>query len=155
MADVRIVGAEALRVALTKISSRTNDLRPAWPRIDKYFSMVFLRQFATEGTFLGGMRWRGWSPAWAKRRVRPGGNRGGILRDTSVLWGSFVNPNDANSERIMDPLQYERGSKVPYAIAHQLGKGVPKREILPDRLPAAVEMTILKTVANYAVEGTK
>lgn len=148
-----VEGFDKVKLDFKKLSKKVADFRPAFQKIDKHVSLVFRRQFASEGAF-GGPKWPALAPATIKGRAQSGRGRGGILRDTNRLWASLVKIGP-ESVRIMRSHYYERGTSVPYAMAHQEGKqrGLPKREIIPEPLPTSVVNTWEKIILNY-VEGT-
>ena len=143
--------AKALKkmsAAIAKVAENAGDLRPAWPHVDRFTSRVFRMQFATEGAYLLRRKWRAWSPKWAKRRLRPGGGRGGIGRDTNRMWGSFVKPRAPEGVSRWDPLEYERGSVVPYALHFDR-----LRPIMPAKLPENVVGTYLALIERHMLDG--
>lgn len=123
-----------------RLRSRVTDLRPVFRGpIDKHVSSVFRRQFATEGGF-GGRPWQRLKPETlaAKRRIRR--ERMGKLRRFNRLWGSLVKVGPQSVRRIRAQ-SYERGTRIPYAAAHQTGvpkRNLPKRQVVPDPMPRSV-----------------
>jgi hypothetical protein len=132
--------------------------------INQSLNEVFVRQFETEGAAYG-TKWRKLSPATLQLRKRRGHGRGGILRDTGVLWASFTKMGlGPHAIKNVTPTSIERGSTLPYGKYHQTGyesktfvvtggKGrniypvalkrkhpiqVPARPIIPDPFPGSL-----------------
>lgn len=129
-----------LRRAFDRAEKNLTDLRPAFRRFDRTVGKYFRRRFETGGRF-GGPTWKSLADETKKRRRKPlteGGtpNIGGVDRplwDSGNLKASFQEVG-GESVRNIRRASYERGSRVPYASIHQEGKGVPKREIVPEDL---------------------
>lgn len=105
---------------LQGIGDRANDLRPVWIRDVQPLVTAFLtEQFDSEGA-AGGAKWAPLSPATLELRKRPGHGRGGIGRDTGVMWASFVKSAGSSPAPggvlVIEPQRYERGSSVPQAL---------------------------------------
>lgn len=151
----KMAGTNRLSLDLQKLARAAEDLRPALRKIDKHVATIFRRQFATEGGF-GGRQWPRLARATIKARQKSGRGRGGILRDTNRLWGSLVKVGP-ETVLIVRPHYYERGTSVPYARAHQLGrgKGLPVREIIPDPIPDSILNTWEKIIGDFFDEAVK
>lgn len=144
--------------------------------INKSVDTLFLRQFASEGSY-GGTRWAPDAPVTVKLRGRRGHGRGGVLRDTNVLWASLTKLGlGPNAVRLVTPHSLTRGTSVKYARYHQTGyvaktfvvidrhgnpvplyrktpKRIPARPILPDPIPNALVNTWAKTISDFIVSG--
>lgn len=133
--------------------------------IDALLTRFFEKQFETEGQ-AGGAPWPPISPLTSKLRKRAGHGHEGptaVLRDTNVLWGSYVKAGGPDSIRVIEPQFYSRGSAVPYAAAHQQTrlvatlfgrplrepKTVPAREVVPETLPQDVMDGITSAVIQH------
>jgi hypothetical protein len=144
------VDISAVERMLVKLSSKTVDLRPVFhdvinPSVTKFFE----RQFDTEGAE-GGAKWRKLSDLTRRLRTRSGHGRGGILRDTNVMWSSFVKGYGPMAIQRIERQEMERGSRDRKAALHQTGwktstvfgrkrqkpVRVPARPIVPKTMPA-------------------
>lgn len=151
-AGTRVEIDDALKM-LSAVERRTVDLRRVFMGpIDASVTEFFTDQFATQGA-RGGSPWAPVSELTSKLRGRPGHGHEGpsaVLRDTNVLWGSFVKSGGPDSVRAIAPQQYVRGSAVPYAPAHQKAREItklfgrplkrprtaPARPVVPETMPA-------------------
>jgi hypothetical protein len=137
--------------------------------IDALLTDFFQRQFDTQGA-AGGTPWASVSPLTSKLRKRSGHGHEGptaVLRDTNVLWGSYVKAGGPDSIRVIEPQFYSRGSAVPYAAAHQQmrlvttlfgrrlrePKTVPARPVVPERLPDDVMQGVTDAVVRHLETG--
>lgn len=171
-------GLGGVQTSLAGLRRKVVDASPAFSKIDKSVTMMFKRQFDTEGAF-GGTPWKPLAPATIKARAKPGRGRGGILRDFNTLWASLVNIGDPDGIRLIEPLRYTRGTRVPYAQAHQEGKVgrrttrtgkkvgshgknqtrkmtrtvLPRRPIIPDPMPDHITRVWEGILASYFAEG--
>lgn len=135
---------------ITALRVNARDLSPVFHDVvDPSVTDFFEKRFATEGAH-GGQRWQKLAPLTVKLRRRAGHGRGGILRDTGALWSSFIKGSGPLAVRRVTATEYERGSRVAYAAAHQVGwtsktvfgrarrggaRKIPARPIVPARLP--------------------
>lgn len=126
---------------LNRTLEAVGDLSPPFTVWDaRQVGPFFRRQFETSGRF-GGSAWRGLAPATVRHRLNkvsnPGGNRGGVdhpLWNTGELKAALQEVG-GNSVREILAKRYRRGTTLQRARFHQLGEGVPQREIIPDPLP--------------------
>lgn len=155
---------------LAALQNRAADLSvPFRGPIDARITRFFEAQFETQGA-AGGIPWAplGWSTP--RLRKRPGHGHEGpsaILRDTNVLWSSYVKSGGPDSIRVIEPKLYVRGSAVPYAGRHQVSrlitmmfgrplrvpKVVPARPVVPPELPQALADGIETDVMQYLETG--
>lgn len=130
-----VLGADDLVRRLEAFEVFVNDLRPAWPAVDRAVQTVVALQFRSEGSH-GGETW----PALAKRTQAERRRLGfppahPILRRTGALEESLTKgTGDTISAHL--PAQYRYGTAVPYFVYHQ---SKAPRMRLPRRAP--VEMT--------------
>lgn len=150
---------------LHAVAAAAQDLSPVFSGpINQDLDQVFKDQFDTEGAAYG-TKWRKLAPATLALRQRRGHGRGGILRDTNVLWASFTKLGlGPDAIKKVGTHSLVRGSTVPYGRWHQTGymsktfvvtrgKGskttfvalrrkepvhIPARPIIPDPMPAKV-----------------
>jgi phage gpG-like protein len=126
----------------------------------KHWRQVYARTLAwamaryDEGkakSIAAGHAWNVIKAAGAKTKLEVYGNRiVDILRDTGVLFNSlspgylegsgYTKPTgEGGDQQVFSALRdgIVIGTTVRYAGAHNAGKGVPKRQIFPERIPAA------------------
>ncbi len=148
------------------LARRCENLERFWPIVDKGVTLLFQRRFASEGAW-GGRRWARLRPLTLNLRSRRGRGRGGILRDTGRLWGSFVKSGGPDSIRVMEPKRYERGSRLRTAALHQRGwqsavvfgrrrrrpVRVPARPVMPERVPPEVARSWEQALVRWLGEA--
>ncbi len=135
--NVQLKGlAEAIREVEDR-TGKTSDFSTAFLEVDLAVGSFFRRRFDAEGGSDGSSKWSPLAPSTLKARQRSGGNRGGILWDFGNLRASLAKLGP-DSIRVITSHSYERGTNRPGAVAHQEGRGVPKREIIPDPLPVSL-----------------
>ena len=164
LGEIKLRGLLTVEKRYTGITRRTQDMTPAWRRIDKSVTTVLTRQHATKGAF-GGQSWAPLRPATVKARQRPGGNRGGVghpLWDFGRLRASLIMVGP-ESIRVITKDRYVRGTRVPYAVRHQEGftvtewggqkfkhpRKVPARQLIPDPMPEHIRATWLRIAALH------
>lgn len=159
------------------LSAKARDLRPVWlDAVQPLVTAYLTQRFASEGAHLG-TKWAPHAPVTTVLRQRPGHGRGGIGRDTGVLWASLVKSAGATAAPggflVIDPLRYERGTTVRYArffaggftsttvprfdkatrtwrfVRRAAPKAVPARPIWTDPLPPALLGAIKEAVVSY------
>lgn len=180
---------------LAAVGHAVKDWRPVWSRIDADLTEQLRQQFDTRGAHWG-TPWPALSEATvrvriarrmfskrARSRASSADVRDTPLRDTNRLWASWTKPGAPGSIRVMDALQYQRGSGYtvngfPVALAHQSGfmsthkpvfdrmgdvhfvrrkggpKKVPARQVIPENLPAPVLKAWEGYVVQYIERGT-
>lgn len=166
---------------LAGVSAKARDLRPVWlDDVQPLVTAYLTQRFASEGAHLGA-KWAPHAPVTTVLRARPGHGRGGIGRDTGVLWASLVKSAGATAAPggflVIDPLRYERGTTVRYAqffaggfksthapvfnaatrtwrfVRRPAPKAIPARPIWTDPLPPALVGQIKEAVASYLASG--
>lgn len=172
---VDVSGAlERLKVLL----SNAQDLTPVLQGpINTSLNDVFVKQFDSEGAAYG-TKWRSLSPATIALRKRRGHGRGGILRDTNVLWASMTKLGlGPNAVRVVTARSLERGTTLKYGLYQQTGylsktfavltkrgdivglrrkkpKQIPARPFIPESLPSAVTDGWAKMIGDF-ITATK
>lgn len=152
--EIRIDDAAARRM-LRKAASRSADLRPVWGEVNAQVIQPTLQaQFDTAGA-TGRSPWRPLAPRTAQRRVRRGGNRGGVSRplwDFGRLRGSWVK-RGPESVFVSERMRMERGTLVPYAAPHQHGTGrIPARPMVTEHITEQVGHEAATRIARYIGE---
>ena len=170
--NLSLDGLDGVQISLLGLRRRVKDATPAFTKIDKHVTLMFRRQFQTEGRF-GGTPWKPLAPSTLRARAQAGRGRGGILRDTNQLWASLVTMSPY-SIRVIQPQLYTRGTSLSYAEAHQTGKrrsrktrtgkrdkkgkmatkmkvrtSLPKRPMIPEPMPASISGVWEKILADY------
>lgn len=143
------------RRLLRKAREQSADLRPVWGELNaRVVQPAMVRRFDLAGAYLG-EPWRPLSPATRERRVRRGGNKGGINRplwDTNRLRRAWVKPS-GESVISIERMRFERGVVVPYAQHHQRGTGrIPRRELVTEQLAEHVAEQAARRIARHVVE---
>lgn len=150
------VDADRFKVYLTAATLRGKNLRPLFEgKLDKSIQSMLKRQFDTKGRW-GGTPWAPLKRETKKRRIRRGGNRGGLdhpLWDTGRLRASLLKRDGPDVLRKVGALSIERGTLVPYAAAHQRGKrkGLAARPIVPSP-PRHIVQSWGTLVARYIAQ---
>ena len=121
--------ASGTKRRLRRMSERAEDLRPLWPKVERYLAREFARQIDSEGGRLG----TPWQPLNARSAAQKAaeGLRQPLVR-TGGLRASYLGEGPwAISEHEAQAMRM--GSRAPHAHLHQKGtKGghVPKRPVL-------------------------
>jgi len=146
-AECRIVRGKDTAMHIRQIGDRARDLRPIWPGVGDDVRHAMVRQFATEGAYLG-KPWKPTSPGYVQWKVRHGLDpqllvaTGRLLRSlTSRPMG--VERYNAHSATF--------GSDVPYARFHQHGtRYMPARPPIPTtRRMSPLTRAIRDRIADY------
>lgn len=136
--NARLEGRRRVERTLAKARERTDDLRPVWAALDRRLTDRHEEQFDSGGRLTGG--WKPLSPEYAARKaelatreVSAGGlsiiNR--IMQRSGRLKKTMVNPFEPAAVHRVRRMSFERGTTLPYALAHHEGRGrLPKREVL-------------------------
>ena len=130
---------------LMRISRNAADMRPAFDSIHQDVLKDDREQFSSEGgRFSGGWRPLAASTVAAKAR---GGFDLRILHRTLRLRNSLTQPGHADHiyQTTADEMHF--GSRVPYGVFHQLGRGVPRRR--PFELDTAARREIMKHLQRH------
>lgn len=129
MAGVRVSTDEVERL-LGQAAKAASDLRPVWALLDQRITDNTEDQFRTRGGLTGG--WPPLNPNYRALKARTAGWRTSIMERSGRLLASLSNPFHPAAVHRVKKLEYERGTALPYAAAHQnpLGKHLPKREVM-------------------------
>jgi phage gpG-like protein len=124
----------AVKRRLRSLVRKAESLKPMFRDFDRDVGTYFRRRFETAGRH-GGTPWKPLSLRTRKARQRADAdqNRGGVGKP---LWASgrlkrSLEEVGPHSIRTIRRDRYVRGTRVPYAVRHQRGEGVPEREIVP------------------------
>lgn len=128
-------GTDTAAKMLTTLGYRAGHMQPVWEVIARSVQAEMQRQFASQGTFLGGSPWPELSEDWKKRKQKQGLDPR-ILQATSVLRNSLVRRRDPGHYERLTKDEFSYGSRVlvrgGYNLAdiHDQGQGhMPEREI--------------------------
>lgn len=162
--NVRFEGEEAEREMGAR-GRRARDLSTPFRVFDRDVGQFFRKRFETAGKhggsgFSGLSGWKELSEETKRHRQRPvseggGANVGGIkhpLWDTGNLKASFQEVG-GESIRQIDRDRYIRGSRVPYAVYHQEGRGVPQRRIVPEEMPDFMMRRLTRLMERWVADG--
>ena len=145
MLNITIDDSE-VRSALTKLSSKVDNMQPALNEIGHHIESKVVFNFDDE-TDPYGKPWKSLSKVTQARRREGKGSLGNkILQDSGVLKGSITN-NASN-------FAVEIGTNVEYAPTHQKGsksRNIPARPFLPTErgLPGGLKEDVLKIVSRH------
>lgn len=125
--EFEVFGDKQVERELRSKAAHAEDARPAFHVMDEEITAIVSEQFATQGGRGSG----GWAALVDSTVAYKAANnlRPEILRATDALYESLINPEHADSLRIIEPQALVRGSHVqskdgyPYPIAHQQGRG--------------------------------
>ena len=126
--SISIDGKAEFDRTFIRVKEEFNDLTPEWEAAFDAFQTIEAQQFDSEGGAGASGKWKELSPdykSW-KELYYPGAP---ILERTGRLVESLT-ATTADTIKEIRPKSAEFGTKVPYAIKHQRGIGVPKREII-------------------------
>lgn len=138
----RVAGEDQIKQSLGLAADAVATWRPAFDRIHEDFtSTVMPQQFASQGA-RGGSRWVGYQnePVYAKIKKYRLGVTEPILRwarssgppeSGERLYPSLVNPTHPDHVYEATNTTFRIGTRVPYAIKHQLGIGTTKYDKVP------------------------
>lgn len=128
--NINISGDKLIQEKLTRISTNIKDFSPIFRVISDRFYQYERSLFQSEGG-ISGSKWVPLSRSYASWKVRqniyPGNS---ILNLSGDLKVSLTNSNAFGSINIIKPNELVMGTRIPYAIAHQEGRG-----LLPVRKP--------------------
>lgn len=145
---VRVDSSDADR-DLRLIAVMLSDLRPFWPRVRRLFADWMRQQFATEGAFWG-RPWAALSPAYAARKRILWGDRP-ILQASGQAYRAALSPIQSRvGPRVLTLSIDDSGPEHPPVLQyHHEGKGVPRRVVIGDRLPASARFDLDREADEY------
>jgi len=146
---LEIAGEVQMDRGIARFADGVADYRPIWPVIEDDFYAQMKDQFKSQGS-AGGDKWAPLSPEYAdyKEAHFPGKP---ILERTGALLDSLTNPNSPNGVRIEERKTLTLGSRLPYALFHQVGtKKMPARPEI--QLTEAFKRTTMHHVQQYLVQ---
>lgn len=136
--------------AIARFADGVNDYRPIWPVIEDEFYAQEKDQFKSQGAE-GGARWAPLTEEYAEyKEVRWPGKP--ILERTGDLVRSLTLPNDPNAVRIEERKTLTLGSRIPYALFHQMGTRTPMPAREEIRLTEAWKRTAMQHIQTYLVQ---
>lgn len=148
-------GFDGTLIGFSRVIRVVNDFRGAWPSVVRELRAIMAQQFTSQGTYGGSGRWKPLSEVYAawKRKKFPHRT---ILELTGAMRASLqVQTVDSVIEGSSNRLFFGTSVTDPesgyfYPIAHQVGKGVPRRPIfsLTNRQAAHLGSTIHKWIGR-------
>lgn len=146
---LEIAGQVQMDRGIARFADGVTDYRPIWPVIEDDFYAQEKDQFKTEGAE-GGEKWQELSAAyWEWKEAHYPGKP--ILQRTGDLERSLTSGSDPNAVRREERKTLTLGSRVPYALYHQLGtKRMPARPEI--QLPEAFKRTTMHHMQTYLVQ---
>lgn len=146
-----VSGDKQLVRSLSRFGDDLKDMRPAFNEIIKLFQRIEKKQFDSEGSHGSG----GWPDLNATYALWKSKNFPGkpILQRTQRLVFSLVKDTQ-DTVKVMKPMEFRMGTKVPYAIYHQEGTGrMPKRKVID--LSEEDKREWVKTIQRWLVNMAK
>lgn len=146
---LEIAGQVQMDRGIARFADGVTDYRPIWPVIEDDFYAQEKAQFASVGAE-GGAQWAELKPEYAAwKEVHYPGTQ--ILHRAGALESSLTSPNDPNTVRIEERKTLTLGTRIPYALFHQVGTSrMPARpEIL---MPEAFKRAVMHHVQVYLVQ---
>ena len=115
-----------LLIRLNKLPPKLRRKEPMFKKIAVYLNQWMGKNFRQQGWLAHKKRWEKLKPATIARR-RKGRGKGSIkiLQDTGRGKASIKTYASTSQAKVF--------TRLSYMIAHQTGKGVPERRILPER----------------------
>lgn len=144
---VSVIGEQKVVGLLLKADNNINSAGPAFRLFAQRFRGHIIQHFATEGAS-SGTPWQPLDPQYAAWKTRKYGpkkmlQREGTLRESLMRRAMSVMTITQN-EMVL-------GTEVPYAVAHQEGRGVPKRPIIV--VTNELRSEALRLLANHIAPG--
>lgn len=147
-----IDGVEVLNRGFNRVEQAISDFRPIWPAVAVEVYSINRQQFDSEGAAGASGKFAALSPSYKrwKEKNYPGQP---ILRLTNALFESLTDPEALDA--VFEPLPNELviGTRVPYAVAHQRGRGVPARP--PFSFTEPQKRRIQKAIQRGLVQFTR
>ena len=141
-------GEQPLRRAFV-LYKRIDDLTPAWQRMIPALQDYIARRIASGGTLHNLPPFAPLSPRYARYKAKhyPGAP---ILVRTGRLFRSLTTNTDDTIADIQ-PDHFTFGTRVPYALYHQLGtRKMPARP--PIKLSKPIQTQLLTILRNYLIQ---
>jgi phage gpG-like protein len=139
-------GTQKSAAVLNSIGGRGADARPAWPSIFKLMQADTAERFNRDGEG----DWQRLAEATIDAKARKHQDPR-IMRASGALYKSLTGDRARGALRRKSRYQMRYGTTVFYARFHQMGKGVPKRELIT--VDAALTRRIVDALESYASKG--
>jgi phage gpG-like protein len=146
---LEVAGQVQMDRGIARFAEGVADYRPIWPVIEDDFYALEKDQFKSEGAE-GGEPWKELTPEYAKwKEAHFAGAK--ILHRTGDIERSLTNPNDPNTVRIEERKTLTLGTRIPYALFHQVGTS--RMDARPEILmPEAFKRMVMHHVQVYLVQ---
>lgn len=125
---IEVDGQAEFSRAFNRGVDRIKDLSPIWEEVKQEFFEIQREQFTSEGAAGAAGKWQELSPAYAEVKAQKWGSKP-ILQASGRLYTSLTQEGGDNVSDIRKQ-EASFGTVVPYALAHQRGNRVPKREVI-------------------------
>lgn len=146
---ITVEGRASVLRYFTALDTRCRDLSPVLQGVIALKLRSWQgRVFDSEGQAQASGRWPSLAEAYARRKEREYPGQPLMVR-TGDLRTSLTEAGGTHIERV-EPLALEFGTSLPYAYAHEAGRGVPKRAMLD--LPGPLVAEVVRDIEAY-VEG--
>ena len=145
--SISVLGEQQLARTFSRFADAVEDYRPAWPDVQTVMEHIEELQFSSQGAH-GSGGWAALNPRYAAYKAARYGVKP-ILQRTGELKASLTE-NTGKSVREMRPLEFQYGTRVPYAGFHQSGTNrMPRRKLID--LTEADKRDIMRTIQRYLV----
>lgn len=142
-------GDEAAAKLLRGLGKSAADPRPAFQQIADELRLGEAAWFASDGRG----EWPHLAEATVAYKQREGMPSQPLVR-TGALLRSLTAQRGASSRRTVTAKQMRFGTRVPYAVFHQEGRGVPLRRVLVP-VDLRTRRRMVADVRDYLMKGTK
>lgn len=140
-------GEKQLLRTFSRFADAVEDYRPAWPDVQAAMEAVEEAQFSSQGAH-GSGGWAPLNPRYAAYKAATYGAKP-ILERTGDLKASLTGKT-GKSVREMRRLEFQYGTRVPYAGFHQSGTSrMPRRKLID--LNEADKRDITRAIQRYLV----
>ena len=142
-----------LNRAFNRVDEYISDFRGIWPSVAAEFYAIEEGQFESEGEKGASGKWAPLGKAYAKFKVVAFPDEP-ILKATHSLYESMTDPEALDAVYRLEEHELVIGTKVPYALAHQRGRGrMPARPIIS--LTEADKRRLQKAIQSQLVQFTR
>jgi phage gpG-like protein len=144
--EVKQRGAGKAAVDVHRVGDRSSDIRRLSEKVRSVYRRSETARFDNRG--------RGaWPPLAASTRARKAaeGLDPRILHASDTLYRSLTSPRAAGQIDDRKPTEFRFGTTVPYAVFHDVGKGLPRRELI--ELTPSERREVEELIARYISKG--
>jgi len=140
-------GLSQMNKAMAKRVRKMGDQTPAYKRCAVFLDQWTMQNWKSDGGKVGG--WEPLNEGYAKWKKKHFGGKAKMMFLTGRLRASLAAGSGSNKRSA-----WVR-TKVPYAMKHQEGDGVPKRQIIPTKKDAEVKKITREIFNDWAKDALK